>query len=164
MVNTCGYVIAYAQYSGKSRDFLEYAKKRQNRNLLHLRTIEPPIKLSVPQETFASNLEFFADTLSYVYLNTDPLENDYTSDILSGCRKTNIISLFSLLRQIFRSDLIWALEKAGDRIEEFTQEWALELKQDGENEAYIQKEIESVKEIRADFERLKTLIITENCP
>ncbi|MBQ9991952.1 MAG: hypothetical protein IJP33_00830 [Firmicutes bacterium] len=36
MIDYCDYLIAYVQYIGKARDFLEYARRRELRQELHI--------------------------------------------------------------------------------------------------------------------------------
>ena len=40
MINACGYLIAYANHLGKSRDFLDYARRREEKGLIHVENID----------------------------------------------------------------------------------------------------------------------------
>lgn len=45
MIRDCDYLIAYVWHTGKSRDFLEYAQKREAKGLIHVTNIDrKPVK------------------------------------------------------------------------------------------------------------------------
>lgn len=40
MIDSCNYLIAYAEHTGKARDFLQYARRRESKGLLYILTVE----------------------------------------------------------------------------------------------------------------------------
>lgn len=103
MIDACDYLIAHAEHTGKARDFLQYARQRESRGLIHIRMAETSWERAERSLLLSSLIEQATDTECFSYSDVELLEQAAFSSeeaLLIHCRREFGSSLSRILDQI----------------------------------------------------------------
>lgn len=90
MIDACDYLIAYAEHTGKARDFLQYARRRESRGLIQIRIVETSWERAERNLLLSSLIEQATGTECFSRGDLDLLEQAAFSSeeaLLIHCRR-----------------------------------------------------------------------------
>ena len=103
MIDACDYLIAYAEHTGKARDYLQYARRQESRGLIQIRMVETSWERAERNLLLSSLIEQAAGTECFSRSDVALLEQAAFSSeeaLLIHCRREFGSSFGTILDQI----------------------------------------------------------------